>query len=406
MIWDVGDANPMHRRIPGEIVSRRRAPEKKKPEQLEPQEVVVDLKAAINNKPEARVRWLTKACSMVAESLASSTDLFDIVVSRKFVAGMPEKAVRKLSAVLEESMDIFSDKQQRYLASVECPIVARLTVRSGEQADGGDEGNEDGAPSSLAADTDSVLDMLEKKGGGGGASSREQPAPPAKKPPTSTTQSVLAGPPPGDRRDKDRAQPPPPAGSGSGSNSQWESVKDEWALRRVDAERKEQKQREDAKKVDKKRNALEEAATAAKTAEQAEAERIQKLQDESDALMGLAVQAPAPMIMATTEGRKGRSMSRSRSISSRTARRTARRAAEERRAKQQSHWRKQPERAPDLAGSRAIFMNKDFVEDLPHMSRPKQPGTQGTGGVIRRDSPEKERSRRDRDSRSRTRRRR
>lgn len=274
---------------------------------------------------------------MVTESIASSTDLFDIVVSRKFVAGMPEKVVRKISACLEENVDIFSDKQQRYLASTECPIVARLTIRTGEGPAEGlgllDEGNEEPAApsSSLAADTDSVLDMLERKAGDPAASARRQEA---KRPPSSsaesaypTPQSALAGPPPTEKRrdraldayqkerevelKRDRAPPPPPGGGGTGNNSQWESVKDEWAVRRQESEKKENKQREDAKRADKKRNALEEAAAAVKTAEQAEAERIRKLQDEADALMGLACEAPTTLAMASFDDRKGRSLSRS-----------------------------------------------------------------------------------------------
>lgn len=62
MIWDASDANPMHRRLPAEVVSRRpRKEEKSKVETKEKSdEVVVDLKTAITLKPEARTKWLSK----------------------------------------------------------------------------------------------------------------------------------------------------------------------------------------------------------------------------------------------------------------------------------------------------------------------------------------------------------
>ncbi|CAJ1460233.1 unnamed protein product [Effrenium voratum] len=83
MIWDASDANPMHRRLPAEVVSRRRA--EKKPPAPEPKtdEVTVDLKTAITLKPEARTKWLSKACAMVEQGKAKSTDLYDIVTNRK-----------------------------------------------------------------------------------------------------------------------------------------------------------------------------------------------------------------------------------------------------------------------------------------------------------------------------------
>ena len=66
MIWDASDANPMHRRLPAEVVSRRRKEEKSKVETKEKtDEVLVDLKTAITLKPEARTRWLSKVGLLV-----------------------------------------------------------------------------------------------------------------------------------------------------------------------------------------------------------------------------------------------------------------------------------------------------------------------------------------------------
>lgn len=411
MIWDVGDANPLHRRIPGEVVSRRTRLVKKPVPEKEPDEVIVDLKAAVALKPEQRLKWLTKACNMVTEGIASSTDLYDIIVNRKFVAGMPERVVRKISALIQESLELFSDKQQRYLISTDCPIIARLTVR--EPVDVPlDVGLEDAMRNSLAAAADDQLDLIQQKLG----SSEAYPTPKSNWPPRSSALPVA-----GQRqqlqqelresmresmreslRESFREQA---AGVGSSSDSKWQAVKDEWAIRRQEAENKEQSKRDAAKRAEKKRSLLAEEEAVARSAEMAEAERRRKLEEEADALFSQAVEAPTPMLTATASKQKReRSLSRSRSISSRTARRLAR-ANKTEKAQKKSHWRQDAGRSAELSGSRAIFMNRDFIDDLPHMPRPATPGVQGIGGLSsRRPSPEK--SRRVSDSRTRSRRRR
>lgn len=412
MIWDVGDANPLHRRIPGEVVSRRARLVKKPVPEKEPDEVIVDLKAAVALKPEQRLKWLTKACNMVTDGIASSTDLYDIIVNRKFVAGMPERVVRKISTLIQESLDLFSDKQQRYLSSTDCPIIARLTIR--EPVDVPlDDRIEDGMRNSLAADADDQLDLIQRKLG----SSEAYPTPKSNWPPRSSTLPVA-----GQRqqlqqqelresmresmreslRESFREQA---AGVGSSSDSKWQAVKDEWAIRRQEAENKEQSKRDAAKRAEKKRSLLAEEEAVARSAEMAEAERRRKLEEEADALFSQAVASPPPMLTATASKQKReRSLSRSRSISSRTARRLAR-ANKTEKAQKKSHWRQDAGRCAELSGSRAIFMNRDFIDDLPHMPRPATPGVQGIGGLSsRRPSPEK--SRRASDSRTRSRRRR
>lgn len=382
MIWDVGDANPLHRRIPGEVVSRRARVVKKAAPEKEPDEVAVDLKVAVALKPEQRLKWLTKACNMVTDGLVSSTELYDIIVNRKFVAGMPERVVRKISAVIEEGIEMFSDKQQRYLTSNECPIMARLVVRdSVPDLPLDDVGNEDSMRSKLAADVDDQIDMIMRKPGSGDA----YPTPQTTSTPRS---SALAG-----SGSLPRERTEPPLGGGSSSDATWNVVKDEWAIRRQEAESKEQSRREAARRAEKKRSLLEEEEAAKRSAEEAEAERRRKLEEEADALFSQAV-APAPLPLADmgAKQKRTRSLSRSRSISSRTARRLAR-ANKAQKAEKAQHWRKDAGRSSELSGSRAIFMNRDFIEDLPHMPRPATPGVQGIGGVDRsRMSPPKPRT--------------
>eukprot|EP00933_Yihiella_yeosuensis_P044409 TRINITY_DN39526_c0_g1_i1.p1 TRINITY_DN39526_c0_g1~~TRINITY_DN39526_c0_g1_i1.p1 ORF type:complete len:329 (+),score=88.11 TRINITY_DN39526_c0_g1_i1:84-1070(+) len=112
------DANPLNRRLPAEVISRRRQVVKRV-EEKPPDDVVVDLKTALALKPEARVRWLTKACKMVEDKKCTANDLYDIVSARKFCATMQAKNSQKIRAVILENIHMFSDKQQRFLRSEE-----------------------------------------------------------------------------------------------------------------------------------------------------------------------------------------------------------------------------------------------------------------------------------------------
>merc|ERR1719235_1905859 len=110
-------------------------------------------------------------------------------------------------------------------------------------------------------------------------------------------------------------------------------------------------------------------------AREQEAAQKRKLEEEADALFARALN---PTVNNSDQRhdrphRKNRKYSRSRSISAkRISESPPRRRAE---------WKRQDKGA--LTGSRAILMNKDFVEDLPHMPRPSQGGTRGVGGGSR-----------------------
>ncbi|CAE8587876.1 unnamed protein product, partial [Polarella glacialis] len=125
------DANPMNRRLPAEVVTRKRQVprgEKAEAEKDKAEEVQVDLKAVLALKPEARPKWLAKACKAVEDGKASATELYNIVSSRKFAAGLPadKRTGRKLVGILKENLELFSDKQRRYLKSKDCPIIANF----------------------------------------------------------------------------------------------------------------------------------------------------------------------------------------------------------------------------------------------------------------------------------------
>lgn len=119
------DANPLNRRLPAEIVSRRRpnARGQKTEERLQ-EEVEMDMKAVLALKAEARPKWLAKACKMAEDGRTSVGELYNIVSSRKFAAGLPTRIGRKLASLLRDNLELFSDKQQRYLKSKECLLIA------------------------------------------------------------------------------------------------------------------------------------------------------------------------------------------------------------------------------------------------------------------------------------------
>mmetsp|Transcript_55711 Transcript_55711/g.129748 ORF Transcript_55711/g.129748 Transcript_55711/m.129748 type:complete len:377 (-) Transcript_55711:111-1241(-) len=356
MIWDASDANPMHRRIPAEVVSRRaRAPPRKlvpQERERDNEEVTVDLKAAIMLKPEARPRWLIKACKMVAEGRASSTELYNIIVSRKFASGLPERVGRRLVSIVEDSIDLFSDKQQRYLSSSDCPLMAHLRARDDALLTNADieevtmdrDHERDAADAALALVGDpaavaraSALEALQRR----------------------------------EKEERERRL----AEEGA---AKWQAAQDEAALRRQVADAKALARREAARREEKKRQQDAEEETAKRQAAEEEAARRRKLEEEADDIFAKAlVPQQQPLLRSAGDGRgRSRSISAqarsggSRSISSRTARRRAR----SRRKNRRPDWQTAMGGGGVLTGSRALLMNRDYVEDLPHLPRPSAAG--------------------------------
>lgn len=352
MIYDEGDCNPLHRRIPGEVISRRHVVPKRKPQDEEPEEVQVELRIAISLKPDARLKWLTRAIKMVGERKATSTDLFDIVTSRKFVSGLAEKVVRKLHTALQDGMKVFSDKQQRYLNSNECPIVARLTFRNNS---GGDLAGDVAGDAEEDVGEDEAEDE-EKEKEKKPEEPRPAPAPVVTQKPFQVVEKS---------RQVEKSRPKQEEGGGG-----WSTVTDEWTTRRAEKETQAQK---DKSRKDKKRDEEEEKEAQRRQKADKEEEMRRKLEEESDNLFGLVADAPVlPM-----DSNKGRAHSRSRSMSSRTARRLTK----ENNKKKQVEVPRWRAAAPDaLTGSRALLLNRNYQEDLPHMARPGQQAANDDGG--------------------------
>jgi len=108
------DANPLNRRLPAEVVSRRKRPEKEE-EEVVNEAVRLDLKYVLAQKPEARVRWLGQALRFAEQNRASAIDLYNTLTNKKFVQNLPPNIGSKMASTLRPQLRLFTDKQQRVL---------------------------------------------------------------------------------------------------------------------------------------------------------------------------------------------------------------------------------------------------------------------------------------------------
>lgn len=150
--YDPNDANPMNRRVPAEVVARRSHKSKNVVD-----EVTVDLKTAGALKPDSRPKWLSKACKMAAEGRVTPSELYNVIVSRKFGGGLPDRIGRKLGLVVRANIKLFSEKQQRYLGTGDCPLMAHLISDEGATADGEVDDDHGEEAEDTAARTESMM---------------------------------------------------------------------------------------------------------------------------------------------------------------------------------------------------------------------------------------------------------
>jgi len=315
-------------------VTRRRR-EAKKVEEKPLDEVKVDLKTALSLKPEARCKWLGKACKMAEEGRASTTELHSIVSSRKFAAGVHPKIGRRMMDIVRENLGMFSDKQQRHLKSDEWVLGATF----GERAGGDAEGDEQDAD---ATARDRRADSSERSGDERPARARAAEERPEERRPRGEARSDS-------RREAARREPAEgwteaAAARGQGERARREALLAEERARRRAREREEQDAmlaghpswatRAVAANNKERWLALEAENAKRREEEQLEAKKKQ-LEEEADssllALERLGQQkAPEPEKVKEKERRKG-GLSRSRSIASKSrsrGRRSRRRGRE------------------------------------------------------------------------------
>lgn len=320
------DVNPLHKRLPAEVVTRKRRPEPKVVEEKPVEEVEVDLKVAAALKPDARLKWLNKACKMAAEGLASTTDLYNIITSRKFLGGLPSRIARRLRDVVNENVDLFSEKQQRYLKSEDWSLNARFA----EKADDVDGPRED--------DQDDFEDVpREDERPPDKPAERPPDKPPEKRQPEKLSDRMAEplaerAPEKQKPRNTTRVEPEEPGQwvTASAARGQEDRVSREAAIKEEREKRRKDKERAEQERW----MEVEAEASRKRSQEQQEAKRRQ-LEDEADSSMMLLESLGSSRPAASTEsarerpverGRRG-GLSRSRSVKmrSRSRRRDRRR---------------------------------------------------------------------------------
>eukprot|EP00420_Gonyaulax_spinifera_P005252 CAMPEP_0197940652 /NCGR_PEP_ID=MMETSP1439-20131203/121604_1 /TAXON_ID=66791 /ORGANISM="Gonyaulax spinifera, Strain CCMP409" /LENGTH=175 /DNA_ID=CAMNT_0043563831 /DNA_START=70 /DNA_END=594 /DNA_ORIENTATION=+ len=111
------DANPLNRRLPAEVVSRRRRPEPAAVEAAEDVPVTVERKSVFGLKAAQREKWLKKALKQAADNQIRASDLYDVIASTRFVDDIPYKMGQKMARAVRQQLNLFSGKQQRFLSA-------------------------------------------------------------------------------------------------------------------------------------------------------------------------------------------------------------------------------------------------------------------------------------------------
>lgn len=106
----------MNRRLPAEVVSRRR-PQQAAQAETTDDFVPLDRKVVFLMKPDKRQKWLTKALKQAGEGLVRASDLYDVIASTRFAEDVPYKLGQKMNRAVQQQLDLFSGKQQRYLST-------------------------------------------------------------------------------------------------------------------------------------------------------------------------------------------------------------------------------------------------------------------------------------------------
>ncbi|CAL1171648.1 unnamed protein product [Cladocopium goreaui] len=139
------DANPMNRRLPAEVVSRRKGENRAHPgkavkEEVAPSHLSTDLKQVLAMKPEARSKWLAKAVQQAhpQDGRLSPKSIYDIIAHAKFANDLNEKMGQRMYRVLHANLSLFSTKQQKFLEK-ECALAKQFAVAAFAPVPGAEE---------------------------------------------------------------------------------------------------------------------------------------------------------------------------------------------------------------------------------------------------------------------------
>lgn len=129
---DPRDANPMFKRLPAEVVSRRKQVQVMNNDDDEA--VSLDRKAVFVLKPELRAKWLSKALKQAVDGKLRPNELYDVVASSRFAENLTPKVGRKMGRALRDQVSIFTSKQQKFIIE-QAEIVTRFGVVQEESKD-------------------------------------------------------------------------------------------------------------------------------------------------------------------------------------------------------------------------------------------------------------------------------
>jgi len=131
---DPRDANPMFKRLPAEVVSRRR-PQAMQQESMQVVAASVDLEQVLQRKPEGRAKWLAKALQQAQDGRLEVQSLYDIVSCQRFCEDLTDKVGRKMYRALHASSEVFSSKQRKILQK-DCPLAQLYSATAWGEKDG------------------------------------------------------------------------------------------------------------------------------------------------------------------------------------------------------------------------------------------------------------------------------
>lgn len=137
---DPRDANPMYKRLPAEVVSRRTRVEPTPVEQFVPQ--TIELDQVLQKKAEGRAKWLAKALQQAAEGRLNAQSLYEVVAHTRFIEDLTDKTGKKMYRTLHANLGVFSTKQRKFLEKESS--LARAYAKSafaGNQKDDAAEGS-------------------------------------------------------------------------------------------------------------------------------------------------------------------------------------------------------------------------------------------------------------------------
>jgi len=151
---DGTDANPMHKRLPAQVVGRRRRADPPPEDGL----TTLDRKAVFAMKAEQKAKWLTRVLKQAADGACRPSDLYDIIASSRFAEELPVKVGRKMAKAVKDQLALFSVKQQRSLSG-EATLLVKFADAAPEAPEAS-SAKEETQPASGGPEGDLAEDMM------------------------------------------------------------------------------------------------------------------------------------------------------------------------------------------------------------------------------------------------------